>query len=134
MAASGNFSWGAFSSCKQTMSGIDSLSQRSNTGRRPFTPLTLYVAIFMQEFVKFTTNISNSYKMIRSQSLHLFLWPLRVAGFSLAAITLLNSCKEGSATAGYGAMPPPALPVFMAAVRPVTTYQDFPASVQGKRD
>lgn len=72
--------------------------------------------------------------MKRSQSLHLFLWPLRVAGFSLAAITLLNSCKEGSATAGYGAMPPPALPVFMATVLPVTTYQDFPASVQGKRD
>jgi hypothetical protein len=29
------------------MSGCASLSQRSSTGSRPFTPLTLYVAIFI---------------------------------------------------------------------------------------
>jgi len=59
---------------------------------------------------------------------------LRAAGFSFAAITLLYSCKDGSATAGAGAMPPPSLPVTTAAVLPATTYQDFTASVQGKRD
>ena len=31
-------------------------------------------------------------------------------------------------------MPPPALPVITATMLPATTYQDFPASVQGKRD
>ena len=39
--AAGNFSCGAFSSCRQTMSGAASSSQRSNTGSRPFTPFTL---------------------------------------------------------------------------------------------
>jgi membrane fusion protein (multidrug efflux system) len=31
-------------------------------------------------------------------------------------------------------MPPPSLPVITATALPATTYQDFPASVQGKRD
>jgi membrane fusion protein (multidrug efflux system) len=31
-------------------------------------------------------------------------------------------------------MPPPSLPVITATMLPATTYQDFPASVQGKRD
>jgi hypothetical protein len=31
----------AFSSCRQTMSGPDSSSQRNSTGSRPFTPFTL---------------------------------------------------------------------------------------------
>jgi membrane fusion protein (multidrug efflux system) len=79
-------------------------------------------------------NILNSYKMKRSQSLHSFLWPLRATGLSVAAITFLFGCKEGTATAGYGAMPPPQLPVITAAAMPATTYQDFPASVEGKRD
>ncbi|MBN9381213.1 MAG: efflux RND transporter periplasmic adaptor subunit [Chitinophagaceae bacterium] len=59
---------------------------------------------------------------------------LRAAGCSLAVITLLYSCKDGSATAGGGAMPPPSLPVTAAVALPATTYQDFTASVQGKRD
>ena len=74
-------------------------------------------------------NILNSYKM-KAKLYQL----LRAAGFSFAAITLLYSCKDGSATAGAGAMPPPSLPVTTAAVLPATTYQDFTASVQGKRD
>ena len=49
-------------------------------------------------------------------------------------ITLLYSCKDGSAPAGNGAMPPPSLPVITASMMPATTYQDFTASVQGKRD
>ena len=61
--------------------------------------------------------------MKRSQSL-----------LSLAAIILLYSCKDGGATAGPGAMPPPSLPVITATAVSTTTYQDFTASVQGKRD
>jgi len=53
---------------------------------------------------------------------------------SLAVITLLYSCKDGGAPAGGGAMPPPALPVTTAKALPATTYQDFTASVEGKRD
>ena len=84
-------------------------------------------------------NIQNAYKMKAklhepTQLLHPFLWSLRVAGSSLAAVILLYSCKDGSATAGFGAMPPPSLPVITAEAMPATTYQDFPASVQGKRD
>jgi membrane fusion protein (multidrug efflux system) len=52
----------------------------------------------------------------------------------LAAIILLYGCKDGSATAGNGPMPPPSLPVITVTTQPVTTYQDYPASVQGKRD
>lgn len=59
---------------------------------------------------------------------------LRVAGCSLAAITLLYSCKDRSATAGNGGMPPPSLPVITVTALPATTYQDYPASVQGTRD
>src|SRR5258708_12635 len=79
-------------------------------------------------------NIQNAYKMKRTQLLHPFLWSLRVAGFTLAAVILLYSCKDGSATAGFGAMPPPSLPVITVTAQPATTYQDFPASVQGTRD
>jgi len=53
---------------------------------------------------------------------------------SLWLITLLYSCRDGSAAAGNGAMPPPSLPVIIASMLPATTYQDFTASVQGKRD
>jgi hypothetical protein len=52
IAIKGNFSFGALSSCKQATSGADSSSHRSSTGRRPFTPFTLYVAIFMVERLK----------------------------------------------------------------------------------
>ncbi len=62
------------------------------------------------------------------------LYPLRVAGFSLAAVILLYSCNNGGATAGFGAMPPPSLPVITVKTMPATTYQDFTASVEGKRD
>ncbi|HVU56572.1 MAG TPA: efflux RND transporter periplasmic adaptor subunit [Puia sp.] len=58
----------------------------------------------------------------------------RITGLFPVVIILLNSCKDGSATDGAGAMPPPQLPVITATALPATTYQDFPASVQGKRD
>jgi len=72
--------------------------------------------------------------MTRTQLLPPFLWSLRAAGRSLVVIFLLNSCKEKSEAAGNGAMPPPSLPVITAVALPATTYQDFTASVQGKRD
>ena len=45
--ASGNRSCGAFNSCRHTISGRDSSSQRSRDGSRAVMPLTLKVAIFM---------------------------------------------------------------------------------------
>ena len=57
-----------------------------------------------------------------------------VPGCALAFITLVIGCKDGNDAAGHGQMPPPSLPVITASVLPATTYQDFPASVQGKRD
>src|SRR6266567_4205193 len=78
-------------------------------------------------------NIQNAFNMKRTQLLHPFLWSLRVAGI-FVAVVFLYSCKDGSATAGFGAMPPPSLPVITAKSLPATTYQDFTASVQGKRD
>jgi hypothetical protein len=41
--ASGNFSCGAFNSCKHAMSGFESSSHPNNTLKRPLTPLTLKV-------------------------------------------------------------------------------------------
>lgn len=58
----------------------------------------------------------------------------RAAGLSLVVITFLYCCKDGAAPAGAGSMPPPALPVITATSMPATTYQDFTASVEGKRD
>ena len=43
----GNFSWGAFSSCRQTTSGLKDSSHRKSMGRRPLIPFTLKVAIFI---------------------------------------------------------------------------------------
>jgi len=75
-----------------------------------------------------------SVKVSKRRLLLPFLRPFKVSGCSLAAIVLLYSCQEGGATAGNGPMPPPSLPVITATTLPATTYQDFPASVQGKRD
>src|SRR6266481_1338677 len=72
--------------------------------------------------------------MKRSQLLHPSLWLLRAAGCSSILVTLLYSCKDGSGTVGNMAMPPPSLPVITVSMLPATTYQDFTASVQGKRD
>ena len=40
---------GDFNSCRQATSGFDSASHSSSRGRRPLTPLTLKVAIFMNQ-------------------------------------------------------------------------------------
>jgi len=72
--------------------------------------------------------------MKRTQSLPPILRSLRATGFSLAAAVAIYSCKDGNAEAGHGAMPPPSLPVITVKALPATTYQDFPASVQGRQD
>jgi len=38
-------------------------------------------------------------------------------------LTALGSCKSSTNNAGYGAMPPPALPVITVVSMPATTYQ-----------
>jgi len=56
----------------------------------------------------------------------------RLLIFSLIAIAILQySCSSSSAEKNMS-MPPPQLPVVTATTAPATTYQDFPASLEGK--
>lgn len=52
----------------------------------------------------------------------------------LIVIAALNSCGSASAPdgGGYGAMPPPQLPVLAVTTAPATTYREYPASLEGK--
>jgi membrane fusion protein (multidrug efflux system) len=75
-------------------------------------------------------NDSNSIKKMKMPLYNV----LRAAGLPLVVIGLFSRCNNGSEAAGLGAMPPPQLPVITAVKLPATTYQDFPASVQGTRD
>ena len=54
---------------------------------------------------------------------------LALASFAFA----LQSCNS-SEGAGYGAMPPPALPIIAVKTTPATVYQEFSASLEGKKD
>jgi len=47
-------------------------------------------------------------------------------------IYIVCGCNESAASNAAGAMPPPALPVIKIETAPATTYQLFPASIQGK--
>jgi len=49
-------------------------------------------------------------------------------------LTALGSCKSSTNNAGYGAMPPPALPVITVVSMPATTYQEYSASLEGSKD
>lgn len=46
-------------------------------------------------------------------------------------IILLNSCSKASETVGQ-APPPPQVPVYTVVSSPATTYQEFPAALEGK--
>src|SRR5688572_5849173 len=70
IAASGNLSCAALSSCRQTTSGLASSSQRSKTGNRPFTPLTLKVAIFMHPFYDVAQIAAPAKSPFRTPRLH----------------------------------------------------------------
>ena len=48
------------------------------------------------------------------------------------AIFFEYSCNESAAENANHAMPPPQLPVIKLETAPATTYQAFPASIQGK--
>lgn len=50
----------------------------------------------------------------------------------LLALLLLSSCSQG--TQQQGAFPPPALPVATVSTATDTTYQDYPASIEGVAD
>ena len=52
---------------------------------------------------------------------------------SIAGLVLHSSCNSSSAN-NMAAMPPQELPVISVTSRPVTTYTEFTASVQGSRD
>jgi membrane fusion protein (multidrug efflux system) len=47
-------------------------------------------------------------------------------------IFIVYSCNESAASNATNAMPPPQLPVLKIEAAPATTYQLFPASIQGK--
>ncbi|SFQ11163.1 efflux RND transporter periplasmic adaptor subunit [Parafilimonas terrae] len=53
-----------------------------------------------------------------------------IAGAIIIGITY--SCNESAAENSTGAMPPPQLPVIDVKAAPATTYQLFPASIEGK--
>ncbi len=52
----------------------------------------------------------------------------------LAGIALYSSCNSSSAGGNASAPPPPELPVISVSSRPVTTYDEFTATIQGSRD
>jgi len=54
--------------------------------------------------------------------------------FTAIIIIALSSCKSSTNNTGYGAMPPPALPVITVASMPATTYQEYSASLEGSKD
>jgi membrane fusion protein (multidrug efflux system) len=92
-------------------------------------PQSLINDFFALEFniVKFNGNFQNACNMNNTRI-------LKVAGCPLMVIALFSSCKDDTAAAHSGPMPPPSLPVITATMLPATTYQDFPATVQGIRD
>ncbi|MDX8555200.1 efflux RND transporter periplasmic adaptor subunit [Elizabethkingia sp. HX CGY] len=48
-------------------------------------------------------------------------------------IILLNSCSKASETAGQ-TPPPPQVPIYTVVSSPATTYQEFPAALEGKNN
>jgi len=61
----------------------------------------------------------------------IFLWVI-VASIVLIVVSIvLSACNSSSGNPGHQ-MPPPPLPVFLVPAAPATTYQEFPASLEGK--
>ncbi len=50
----------------------------------------------------------------------------------IATLSLQYGCGPSQAGGGYGAMPPPQLPVVAVTTSPVTTYKEFTASLEGQ--
>src|SRR5258705_11795467 len=59
--------------------------------------------------------------------------PLQQPVFIFIAMLVLYSCKSSTDNA-YMAQPPQSLPVISVVSMPSTTYQEYPASLEGSRD
>ena len=60
-----------------------------------------------------------------------FLWVILVSIVLTTVSVILYGCNSSSGNSGHQ-MPPPQLPVISISSAPATTYQDFPASLEGK--
>ena len=60
-----------------------------------------------------------------------FLWVIAVSVVLMTISILLYGCNSSSGNSGHQ-MPPPQLPVISVSTAPATTYQEFPASLEGK--
>jgi membrane fusion protein (multidrug efflux system) len=52
----------------------------------------------------------------------------------LSALIVLQSCHSNQAGGGYAPPPPPNLPVFTVTDRPLTSYREYTASLEGSND
>jgi len=68
--------------------------------------------------------------MLKRRSTH---HPFVLAVISFLLLGALSACSE-SAASGAAAPPPPALPVVTLAQKPATIYQEYSASLEGKKD
>jgi membrane fusion protein (multidrug efflux system) len=60
---------------------------------------------------------------------------LAILSILITVAVFLSGCNSSSGSdAGYGQMPPPALPVITVNNQPATTYQEFSASLEGSKD
>ena len=63
-----------------------------------------------------------------------FLWVIMVATVLIIVSIVLYACNSTSGNPGAYQMPPQVLPVITVADMPATTYQEFTASLQGRKD
>jgi membrane fusion protein (multidrug efflux system) len=61
---------------------------------------------------------------------------IHLSVFIISVALVLSACNSspGNVSAGPGAMPPPQLPVIIVTSQSATTYQEYPASLEGSRD
>ena len=57
-----------------------------------------------------------------------------LSAFIIIAAIILAACQSSTGNGGPGAMPPPQLPVITVTSQSATTYQEYPASLEGSRD
>lgn len=60
--------------------------------------------------------------------------PALAAIFLVIASAILYACESSSGNTGSFQQPPPALPVITVSSMPATTYQEFSATLQGRKD
>jgi membrane fusion protein (multidrug efflux system) len=69
----------------------------------------------------------------KKQPTHFLIFAVKQLSFFLVIVSIifLYACNSSSGNPGHQ-MPPPPLPVISVSTAPATTYQDFPASLEGK--